>query len=478
MSVDRESLRETAKYLQNVRPIDPEEVYEYLESQPHPAVVRTALREEAFELGLRETDEGTFVPVDEEPAPAPGWAPTAYPERYDRAVEDLLIERFGRDWATGESGYRLRERIRELKETYYRGEEVSYDAEAALAYAVYHAGDFYAATGYALDPLAERGLLPRRLRVLDVGAGTGGPAVALHDYLPDDAVVEYHAVEPSANVDVLERVLEETGRNFRTTIHRTTAEAFDPGSVGAVDLLLFGNVLSELAEPAATVERYCETLADDGTCLLLAPADLATATQLRRVERAVATPETGRSVFAPPSRLWPDAVPSDRGWSFDEREPIAVPETQARLAEAADPDEFPDREELDADQFRNTSVRFAYALVRPDGERRLPVRANAERHAKLAGSETHVTNRVNLLACKLSRNLADGDGNPLYRVGDGSQTVDHYAVLTNETVLNDDLATAAYGSVLSFENVLVLWNDDEDAYNLVCDGETVVDVVG
>jgi hypothetical protein len=84
---------------------------------------------------------------------------------------------------------------------------------------------------------------------------------------------------------------------------------------------------------------------------------------------------------------------------------------------------------------------------------------------------------VNCLVVKLSRNLADG-GNPVYRVGDGSQTVDHYAVSTRESVLNTALADAPYGAVLSIENVLVLWNDDEEAYNLVCDAETVVDLVG
>ena len=30
-------------------------------------------------------------------------------------------------------------------------------------------------------------------------------------------------------------------------------------------------------------------------------------------------------------------------------------------------------------------------------------------------------------------------------------------------------------AVLALENVLVLWNDDEGAYNLVVDGEAVVD---
>ncbi|MEZ3143724.1 methyltransferase [Halobaculum sp. MBLA0143] len=476
MSVDRESLRDNARYLRNVRPVDPEEVYEYLPDQPHPAVVRRALREEAFDLGLRERDDGTFVPVTEEPVPAPGWEPTAFPEQYDRAVESALIEAFGREWYDGDSGHQLRERIRELKENYYRGQAVSYDEEAALAYAVYHGADFYAATGYCLDPLARRGLLDRRLRVLDVGAGTGGPALAIHDYLPDDAVVDYHAVEPSANADVFETVVAETGRNFRTTVHRTTAEALDPAEVGGVDLLVFGNVLSELDAPAATVQRYCETLTDDGTCLLLAPADLETATNLRSVERSVVD-GSEFDVYAPTLRLWPDASPSDDGWSFDERTSVTPPATQEQLAGAARPDEFPDREDFDAEQFRNGSVRFAYALLRRDGERRLPVRASPDRHARLAEAETHVTNRVNCLVVKLSRNLADG-GNPVYRVGDGSQTVDHYAVSTRESVLNEELRTAPYGTVLSVENVLVLWNDDEEAYNLVCDAETVVDSLG
>ena len=62
-------------------------------------------------------------------------------------------------------------------------------------------------------------------------------------------------------------------------------------------------------------------------------------------------------------------------------------------------------------------------------------------------------------------------------VGDGSERVDHFAVLAEQTVLNEALVTAEYGDVLRFENALVLWNDDEAASNLVVDGETVVDRV-
>jgi hypothetical protein len=97
----------------------------------------------------------------------------------------------------------------------------------------------------------------------------------------------------------------------------------------------------------------------------------------------------------------------------------------------------------------------------------------------MADMEDHVTDRIDLLAVKLSRNLAAGEGsNPLYKVGDGSERLEHYAVLTKESGLNRALHDADYGAVLRFENVLALWNDDEGAYNLVVDDEAVVDVIG
>ena len=76
---------------------------------------------------------------------------------------------------------------------------------------------------------------------------------------------------------------------------------------------------------------------------------------------------------------------------------------------------------------------------------------------------------------KLSHDLGAGGANPLFLVGDGSQRTDHFAVLARESALNRALREAPYAAVLALENVLVLWNDDEAAYNLVVDGEAVVD---
>ncbi|WP_128905648.1 small ribosomal subunit Rsm22 family protein [Halorubrum amylolyticum] len=496
--IDRAAVRNNANYLRNVRPIDPEEIAEYIEEGgAHPAVVRETLREEAFDLRLREREDGAFEPVSEDPVSAPGWAPAAFPEEYSFALEDLLVREFGSNWHRGESGDELREAVRRLKDDYLYGNDVAYDRVAALGYAIYHLPAYYATIGHVLDDLVENGLLDRTIRVLDVGAGVGGPALGLHDYLPDDAVVDYHAVEPSAAADVLDRVLDETGRNFRPTIHPETAEAFlgtDGGSAGgdaggaagsdaagdaagdadaldAFDLVVFGNVLSELDDPAAVVEAALARLADDGSVVAFAPADRNTAMGLREVERAVATPEAGVSVYAPALRLWPNATPSDGGWSFDVADNLDVPPFQRRLDEAAERGS-----EDEPGEFVNVDVQFAYAILRPDGKRRVDVRASDGRCARMADSEAHVTDRVNYLVVKLSHDLSDGD-NALYLVGDGSQTVDHYLVCTRETVLNDDLRAADYGSVVFVENGLVLWNDDEEAYNVVVDDETVVDLV-
>ncbi|ADQ67479.1 methyltransferase [Halogeometricum borinquense DSM 11551] len=477
--IDRDAVRSNAKYLRNVRPIDPEEICEYIEGTPHPAVVRETLREEAFDLGLVERDDGTFVPVEDEPVPYRDWSPTEFPEAYAFAFEDLLIERYGVNWHRDESGDRLREVIRRLKEDYYYQNEVAYDEEAALGYGIYHLPDYYAAVGYVLDGLAERGLLPRVLRVLDVGAGTGGPALGLHDYLPENSLVEYHAVEPSASADVLEAMLSETRSNFKTTVHRETAEAFDPASVlpdgEGFDLVCFANVLSELDDPTSVAERYLDYVADDGSFVGIAPADLNTSMGLREVERALAPADGDVTVYAPTLRLWPGHAPSDHGWSFDRGEDIVAPSFQRRLDEAGEATE--DRDPGDG-TFTNETVQFSSVVLRHDGERRVDVTASGERYAKMAEMERHVTNRIDLLAVKLSHDLTEHDGaNPLFKVSDGSESVEHYAVLTKRDSLNEWLARADYGDVLVFENVLALWNDDEGAYNLVVDGETVVDRV-
>ncbi|PSQ17379.1 SAM-dependent methyltransferase [Halobacteriales archaeon QS_8_69_26] len=551
--------------------MDPDELSEYVDGGVHPAVVARVLEEHAVDLGVVERADGTFVPVPDGPhdgrgplfgggsgssegrsrrgEPVPGAGPgrggpdpktvEALPEPYVRRVEDLLVTEFGRDWHRGESGDGLRERIRRVKEDYYRNREVEYDRTAALGYAVYHLVDYYAAVQYVLAELVQAKQVPRQVRVLDVGAGVGGPALGVHDLLfgpPDPtagsvvasedgpdlgggsddgldaggsggsgggsdgggdrngsdgddgpptppALVDYHAVEPSAAADVLDELLDATDPNFRPTVHRTTAEAFDPD--GSFDLILFSNVLNELDDPTAVARHYLNALAPEGSLVATAPADRRTSVGLRSVERSLAD-DGPATVFSPTVRLWPDRSPTDECWSFAERPPVAAPPFARKLDEAAESE----------GEFTKTAVRYSYATLRVDGRRRIDYAPDPDRFAPMAGAGDYVTDRIDLVGVKLSPDLAvpdrgderrgsgeggsasgDGDHNPLFLVGDGSQSVDHYAVLVRETSLNRHLRTAAYGDLLVFDGTLALWNDDEGAYNLVVDEETVVDGV-
>ncbi len=465
--VDQQTILDTARYLRGVRPLDPAELETYTEE--HPGVITQVLREHALELGIVEQSDGTFIPVPEDPIPPTEGSIERLPAHYDRRLLDRLTDRYGVEWASGESGRRLRDRITQLKDAYYRQQPVEYDAVAVDGYAIYHLADYYAAMGYVLRELTSRGLVDRTLRVLDIGAGVGGPAVAVFDTLPEQALVEYHAVEPSdPAASFLSWLLDPIGPNRYPTIHRTTAESFAPTQ--EYDLIVFANVLSELADPTAVVTQYTNALADDGTIVLLSPADRNTAQTHRRVERAVVDDPDGPSltVYSPTLRLWPDRQPTDSGWSFAEAPELAVPEVQQQLQAAA-----PENEGT----FTNTTVKYTYTLLRTDGTRRVDVSPDPKRWAPLATSEQHVSKRIDIVVVKLSADLGTAD-NPLFRIGDGSQSTDHFAVLAKETGLNRTLLEAPYGAVLAIEAGLMLWNDDEEAYNVVIDDQSVVDLIG
>ncbi|MCQ4333377.1 class I SAM-dependent methyltransferase [Natronomonas sp. F2-12] len=459
---DTEGIIDTARYLRGVRPIDPEEIYEYVEGRPHPAVVRRTLRENAFEIGLREREDGTFVPVEEGSITPAFDGIGRFPESYARRLEELLVDRYGPDWAESEAGDRLRARIDELKTAYFADEPITYDEETALAYALYHLPDYYAAIQYALDELGSQGLFSRRLRILEIGAGVGGPALGTCEYFPQGTLVEYDAVEPSAAADVLEWMLGPTRNGFDATVSRETAESFIPEN--EYDLVVFANVLSELDSPVDVAARYLKALEPDGTLLALSPAEERTATRLREIERAVLDRRPDVTVYAPTIRLWPGESPGDRGWTFTRKPDTEPPAFQERFDAAG----------ADDGTYLNTTVQFAYLLLRTDGRRAIEYEPDPDRVAKMAETERHVTERIDLDALKLSPDLAE-DGNPLFKISDGSERTDHYAVLTRRSALNEDLEAAPYGALLRFENVLVLWNDDEEAYNLVVDDGTVVD---
>ena len=466
MPVDRDAVRDTAKYLRQIRPIDPAEVAEYVPDQPDPRVVRQVLREQALELGVAEGADGTFRPAATGPYRPDFDGVAELPERYEKRLEELLVEQYGPEWQEGETGRAIRNRIDRLKAEYFDGRSLPYDYDVALAYAIYHLAGYYASTQYVLDWLARERLLPSQARVLDVGAGVGGPALAFADFYTAGAedenspLVEYHALEPSDAASVFEAMLQDGPRNLSTRIHREPAETFETDAT--YDLIFFNNVLSELDDPVRTARRYLDRLSDSGTLVLTAPADRNTSVHLRSVERELEA--GGATVYGPTVRFWQGQRPTDTCWSFDRRPDIEVPSYQQALAAGADRPEA----------VRNTSVKFSYSVLRQGGKPQYDLALDRSNVAMLDDNDNHVSSRVDFVLAKLSQDLSEG-GHPLYKVSDGSESVSNFAVLVNETELNNDLRTADYGDILQFSGVLVLYNADEEAYNLVVDEETIVD---
>jgi SAM-dependent methyltransferase len=480
----RSQIRDNARYLREVRPIDPEEIHEYVEGTPHPAAVRQVLRAEATRLGLIERADGRFEPAPDRPLSVEFDGVDRLPESVTRRVAELLVEAFGPGWPNGRSGDRLRNVIRDFKRQYLHGGTVTYDRVTALGYAIYHVPSYFAAIQYVLGELAADDLLASDLRVLDVGAGVGGPALGLDAFVPENALVDYHALEPSEAVSVLRSLLEETGRNVHTTVHERPVEVFEP--TGSFDLILCANVLSELSDPVAVGQKLLDWLEPDGTLVAIAPADRNTATGLREIERELER-TAGATVYAPTVRLWPDASPESECWSFDRKPPIDVPSFQRRLDEgdrSEQPAHGPGDKASDTPtdterspgsrEFVNADVQYAVSLLRTDDTVAVEYTPDQRTVARMAEMDRHVTDRIDCVAIKLSHDLSEG-GNPLFLIGDGSERTDHFAVLTDRSGLNGDLVDAGYGGLLWFENVLVLWNEAEGAYNLVVDGETIVD---
>ncbi|MFB6254317.1 MAG: methyltransferase domain-containing protein [Halobacteriaceae archaeon] len=456
----RNSIRDTARYLKHVRPIDPDELQTYVQGHPHPGVIREHLRDMAFDLDLIETDDGSFVPIENTTIETSELSEVSLPETYTKIIEELLIEEFGSQWDSGETRDDIRTVISRLKDRYYQQHPVEYDYEVALGYTIYHFPVYYAAGQYLMEQLVHEELIDTKIRLLDIGAGVGAPALGFHDYLPDNILVEYHAIEPSSANTILERFLETTNRNFHWEIHETTAEEFAIDQTYSV--VLFGNVLIELSNPTNTVERYAEMLTEDGTMVLMSPADKQTSMHLRDVEREIADNRNVLNIHSPMVRLWSDEYPTDRGWSFVRQPEIDTPSFQQRIA--------------DNSTFIHTSVQYSYSFLRNDGRRKYDITLSTKHYAKMAEMDQHVTNRVDIVGCKLSPDLSENN-NPLYKISDGSEHRDHYAVLVQETSLNEPLRVANYGSLLEFNNTLVLWNDDEQAYNLVVDEDTIVELI-
>jgi hypothetical protein len=120
-------------------------------------------------------------------------------------------------------------------------------------------------------------------------------------------------------------------------------------------------------------------------------------------------------------------------------------------------------------RFVNLDIKYSSALLRKDGKMQHTYRVPpGAKFAPLSHLRQHRDRKINVVGSLISGNLGDAR-TKVYRVCDGTPADPVYAVIPaslrgpNRDVLNG----VAYGDIVQFYGVLVRFNRDHDAYNLV-----------
>ncbi|HTY53072.1 MAG TPA: class I SAM-dependent methyltransferase [Methanomicrobiales archaeon] len=396
------------------------------------------------------------------------------PDRLQGLVEAYITKKTGKAWDDPVVLDRIRGAIRAQKGEYWGQADrraISYRAGyRVLAYLAYQAPVMFVEVMHLLGDMAADGLLTGRMRVLDIGSGPGTVPLAIAETwrrLSPGRVQVFALERETENLEAYRSIVPAfasgaPGVRIEEPLQADLA-TLDPESLPRdLDLVIFGNVLSEQREliPVARgrlVEPVAANLSPGGTIIITEPADLENSVALRITTAGLA--EKGLSLFAPCTRLWSTSCRPDRCWSFREEAPIVPTRLMARLASSED-----------GYRYRNTDVKFSYALLRKAGrtreEYRVPHGTKALRLSKLAN---HLKRRVNVVVAKMSGDLG-GRGNHVIKVCDGTPQKPVFAVVPDHQAARARaLLEGRYGGIFSLEHVLVRYNPARDGYNLFFD---------
>ncbi|NLM30081.1 MAG: hypothetical protein GX216_06590 [Methanomicrobiales archaeon] len=393
------------------------------------------------------------------------------PDYIQRLVEEYIERKTSKAWDDPAVLDRMRNAILVQKSQYWKGQPVSYrKAYPVLGYLAYHAPVYLVQFEHILWQIIEQGLAKSHMRILDLGTGPGVVPLAVIDLLErtgagtaeiyaversEEHFEAYNALVPAAAAAQGDAVRVE--RPIREDI-RTLVAGDLPDHV---DLMVFSNVLGELRdmdidERADLVTGLADRLAPDGTIIIVEPADLENATTMRRTVRAIR--DRGLSIYSPCSFIWGTACNPERCWTFEQKNSIRPTRLMERLSEGGN-----------GYRFINADIKYSSALLRKDGRvqhtYRVPPGAKFARFSHL---RRHRDRTINVVAALMSGNLGD-DRTKVYRVCDGTPADPVYAVIpaTLRGPNRDIFAGVGYGDIMELRGVLVRFNRDHNAYNLV-----------
>ena len=404
------------------------------------------------------------------------------PEYLQRPVEAYIERKTGKSWDDPVVLDRMRNAILAQKSQYWKERQVSYrKAYPVLGYLAYHAPVYLVQFEHIFWQLITQGLAKPHMRILDLGTGPGVVPLAVIDLLgrigsgtaevyaverSEENFEAYNALVPAAAAAQGERVQVE--KPIRGDIG-----ALKPGDLpDQIDLMIFSNVLNELRHldiegRADLVAALAERLAPDGTIVVVEPADLANATTMRQTVRAIA--ERGLAIHSPCSFIWGTPCNPARCWTFEQKGNIWPTRLMERLAEGEG-----------GYRFINVDIKYSSALLRKVAEREHAYRVPpGAKFARLSQLHRHRDKKINVVAALMSGNLGD-NWTKVYKICDGTPADPTYIVVpkTLRGANRDVLEGIPYGAIVQFYGVLVRYNKDHSAYNLVVLPGTRVERIG
>jgi 2-polyprenyl-3-methyl-5-hydroxy-6-metoxy-1,4-benzoquinol methylase len=404
------------------------------------------------------------------------------PRRMERLIEEYIAKKTGKDWNDPVVLERIREAVVAQKGRYWakgKKRKIAYGrGYDVFAYLSYHFPVYLIQFELLLHEIVQDGLIPRHLKVLDAGSGPGVVSLAVADYYGrlDTAEAAITAVDRSdenteAYTALVTPYAEKKGQVAVSTPLLADLRD-DPALSGPYDLIVFSNVLNEITGldaggKADLVARYAEHLSPEGSVVLIEPAEKEGSTALREVQAALAS--RGLSVYAPCTPLWGEVCRPDRCWTFATGPDVKPPRLMEALATGEE-----------GYRFRNTDIKYSYAILRKDGLTRVSYRiGKQDKAARLGALASHVDRQIHVRAARMSPDIGD-EKRHVVKICDGTTKTPVYAVLPayarNEG--NEALISGKYGEILSIRNAGVRYNKEADTYSIIIGRKTTVTPIG
>ncbi|MDD4567967.1 Methyltransferase domain protein [Methanoculleus chikugoensis] len=406
----------------------------------------------------------------------------AIPDYIQRLVESYIEKKTGKAWDDPVVLDRMRNAILAQKSRYWKEKRVSYrKAYQVLGYLAYHAPVYLVQFEHILWQIINQGLAKPHMRILDLGTGPGVVPLAVIDLLGrlGSGSAEVYAVEQSEEHFEAYNALVPAAAAARGNAVRVEKPIrADIGALEAadlpdrIDLMVFSNVLNEfrhldIDRRADLVAGLADRLAPDGTIVVVEPADLANSTAMRQTVRAIA--ERGLAIYSPCSFIRGTACNPVRCWTFEQKGDIRPTRLMERLAARKD-----------GYRFINVDIKYSSALLRKDAKKQHAYRVPpGAKFARLSHLRRHRDKKINVVTALMSGNLGD-NRTKVYKVCDGTPADPTYAVVpaTLRGANRDALEGLPYGDIVRLYGVLVRFNRDHDAYNLVVLPGTRIEPVG